>query len=140
MWRIVKNLYLGDARDALDRDLLRGTGITHVLNCAREIPCPFRNEFRYRHLKMTDPDDAFLNEIEGLCRFIRQGRRSGAVLVHCAAGLSRSAATIAAYLCCKGRSLEEALDLMRRRVGESADEFIEPDASFLAQIEEYFDL
>ena len=139
MWRIAKGLYLGDVRDALDRDLLLGWGITHVLNCAREVPCKFRSDFRYCHLRLQDPDEAFQGEIERFCRFIRQGRRSGAVLVHCAAGLSRSAAAITAYLCKRGKTLPEALDVLRRRVGESEREFIEPDPSFLAQIELYFE-
>jgi protein-tyrosine phosphatase len=138
MWRIVRGLYLGDARDALDRELLLGAGVTHVLNCAREVPCQFRGEFRYCHLRMSDPDPAFEGEIERVCRFIRRGRRAGAVLVHCAAGLSRSAAAVLAYLCSRGRSLEESLDLLRRRVGETDEEFVEPDASFLVQIESYF--
>lgn len=139
MWRIARGLYLGDARDALDRDLLLGVGVSHILNCAREAPCQFRSDFRYCHLRLADPDTEFQDVIERLCRFIRRGRRSGAVLVHCAAGLSRSAASIVAYLCSQGRSLEDSLDLLRRRVGETVEEFIEPDAGFLVQIECYFE-
>lgn len=139
MWRIAKNLYLGDARDALDRDFLLGSGVTHVLNCAREVPCRFRSDFRYCHLRLADPDLAFQDEIERFCRFIVRGRRTGVVLVHCAAGLSRSAAAIIAYLCSCGRSVEQSLDLLRRRVGETENDFIEPDASFLVQIESYFE-
>ena len=118
---------------------LTGAGITHVLNCAREVPCSYRGEFRYWHLRLTDPDQAFQDEIERICRFIRRGRRAGGVLVHCAAGLSRSAAAVVAYLCSRGKRLDEALDLLRRRVGEAEVDFVEPDASFLVQLEEYFE-
>jgi hypothetical protein len=44
-----------------------------------------------------------------------------------------------AYLCTRGKSLDDALDWLCRRVGEDGGYFIEPDASFLEQIELYFD-
>src|SRR5947207_7088278 len=71
MWRIMKGLYLGDRRDAHDRHLLVGMGITHILNCAHEVPCWYRRDFRYYHLKLTDPDPEFHEYIEAICRFIR---------------------------------------------------------------------
>ena len=99
----------------------------------------YRTDFRYRHLRFSDPDAAFEGEIDRICQFIRRGRKAGGVLVHCAAGLSRSAATVLAYLCSRGKTLDEALKLLRRRVGESEADFIEPDASFLAQLEVHFE-
>lgn len=138
MWRIGKGLYLGDRRDAADRDMLQQAGITHVLNVAREVPCFHRSSFRYRHYKFTDPDPEFHEYIEKLCKFIHRGRRAGGILVHCAAGLSRSPATILAYLCWRGRALDEAMDLLARKVGEQ-ENFVEPDWSFLEQIELYFE-
>src|SRR5438094_6475192 len=123
----MKGLYLAGRRNALDRHLVVGMGIIHILNCAHEVPCWYRRDFRYYHLKLTDPDPEFHEYIEAICRFIRQGRRAGSVLVHCAAGLSRSPAAILAYVCSRGKRLEEALDLLRDRLGES-DFFIEPDA------------
>jgi hypothetical protein len=139
MWRIARGLFLGDGRDAHDRELLAGLGVTHVLNCAREVPCWHRRHFRYCHLKLTDPDPEFHEFIEKICRFIRRGRRAGGVLVHCRAGLSRSPSAVLAYLCSRGRRLDRALELLRRRVGETDAGFIEPDASFLEQIDLYFE-
>ena len=139
MWRIVKNLYLGDWKDAHDRDLLIRTGVTHVLNCAEEVPCWHPEDFTYCHLQLTDPDPEFHEYIEGLCRFIRRGRKKGGVLVHCRAGWSRSPSAVLAYLCSRGQTLAEALELLRLRVGEENKSFVEPDASFLEQIELYFD-
>jgi hypothetical protein len=34
MWEIRRGLFLGDCRDAHDRELLIGMGITRILNCA----------------------------------------------------------------------------------------------------------
>jgi protein-tyrosine phosphatase len=139
MWEITRGLYLGDFKDAHDRELLAGMGITHILNCAEEVPCWHEKHFRYLHLKLTDPDPEFHEYIDQLCKFIRHARRRGGVLVHCAAGLSRSPSAILAYICSRGKTLDEALDILQRRVGEKDFEFIEPDASFLEQIEIYFD-
>lgn len=138
MWQIMKRLYLGDRKDAHDRDLLESIGITHVLNCAEEVPCWYRRSFRYYHLKLTDPDPEFCEYIAKLCKFIHRGRRAGGVLVHCRAGLSRSPSAILAYLCWRGMELSDALERLRRGVRESDQAFIEPDASFLEQIEVYF--
>jgi len=139
MWRIARGLYLGDHKDAHDQQLLVGMGVSHILNCAREMPCFYRRDFRYLHLKLSDPDPDFQAHIEKFCRFIHRGRKAGGVMVHCRAGLSRSPSAILAYLCWRGRSLDEALELIQARVGESDAQFIEPDPSFLDQIESYFE-
>lgn len=139
MWHIARGLFLGNARSAHDRCLLLGLGVTHVLNCAREVPCWYRTDFRYLHMKMDDPDPTFLERIETMSRFIHRGRKAGGVLVHCRAGVSRSPSAIVAYLCHRGKSIEDALELLRRRVREVDEEFIEPDPSFLAQIELYLE-
>ena len=138
MWRIIRGLYLGDQFDAQNRFLLDDLRITHILNCAVEIPCFFRNDFRYLHLKMNDPDPDFIDHIPRIRRFIRVGRRSGAVLVHCRMGLSRSPSAILAYLCRRGRTLEEGIAILQRGVSED-DGFIEPHPEFLEQLQDYLD-
>lgn len=138
MWRIRRNLFLGDIYTARDRACLEQAGVTHVLNCAAEVPCYHRRQFRYLHVKLTDPDPEFHEVIEPICRFIRRGRRAGGVLVHCRAGLSRSPSAILAYLRGRGATMERALEILRRGTGESLADFIEPDASFLEQIEVHF--
>lgn len=139
MWRIARGLYLGDRKDARDLVLLRGQSITHIVNCAVELPCWYRQELRYLELRLHDPDDRFHDCIKRFCRFIDRGRGSGGVLVHCVAGLSRSPSVILAYLCWRGKSLEEALKILQRSIGESDQEFIVPDSTFLEQIEAYFE-
>lgn len=140
MWRIARGLYLGDRKDAHDRELLVGLGVTHVVNCAREVPSWYRTDFRYLRLKLTDPDPEFHESIEALCKFIHRGRKAGGVLVHCAAGLSRSPSVVLAYLVWRGKDLDDALELLARKVGEAEGySFIEPDPSFLEQIEVHFE-
>jgi protein-tyrosine phosphatase len=138
MWRIIPRLYLGDEHDARNRFVLKDCRITHILNCAREVPCFFKRDFRYWHLKMSDPDPAFIDEIPRICSFIHRGRRAGSVLVHCRMGCSRSPACILAYLCRRGRTLPEALKIVARGVGEE-ESFIEPHEVFLDQLRDYLE-
>jgi protein-tyrosine phosphatase len=137
MWRIARDLYLGDARDARDRSLLEECGITHVLNCAYDVPCYHADRFAYLHLPLADPDPEFADCIADLCDFIAAGLEDGAVLVHCRLALSRSPAAILAYLCHVGMSLEQGLALLRAGVGEK-ENFVAPSEVFLEQVREYF--
>jgi hypothetical protein len=51
-----------------------------------------------------------------LCAFVMQHIKRGCVLIHCAAGLSRSVSACAAYLCrYAGMDLNQALGLIARR-------------------------
>ncbi len=137
MWRIIRNLYLGDEQDSRNRFLLDQYRITHIVNCAAEVRSAFPRDFHYLRLELNDPDPAFVDCIPELCTFIHQGRRQGAVLVHCRMGISRSPAAILAYLCHRKRTLRRALATLKKGVGEE-DDFIEPHEVFLEQLRDYF--
>jgi protein-tyrosine phosphatase len=129
MWQITERLFLGDRDDARDLKLLKDRRLTHVLNCAEEEACHFHGSLRYLHLRMKDPDEAFERLIPRACDFIDEGRTVGGVLVHCSAGVSRSAATVLAWLVCRGRmELNKAAEFLSSRV------LTNPDPSFLRQL------
>eukprot|EP00252_Welwitschia_mirabilis_P005641 TRINITY_DN16143_c0_g2_i2.p1 TRINITY_DN16143_c0_g2~~TRINITY_DN16143_c0_g2_i2.p1 ORF type:complete len:215 (+),score=28.39 TRINITY_DN16143_c0_g2_i2:102-746(+) len=57
-----------------------------------------------------DPSENLLDRLESCLEFINKGRKQGAVLVHCVAGVSRSASMVVAYLMrIENLSLQEAL-------------------------------
>jgi predicted protein tyrosine phosphatase len=134
MWKIIQGLYLGTKADSENVASLEAAGVTHVVNCAAELPCPFEDTFQYLHLRLKDPDDRLGRRLTKALAFIDRGREGGAVLVHCAGAVSRSPAVILAYLCHAGSDLDEAADTIREAVRTR------PNAVFLRQLRDYFGL
>ena len=131
MWEILPDLFLGDRGDACDRDRLQRRGITHIVNCSKELPCYFEGDFKYLWLRMEDPDKRFGEKIPAFCEFIEAGRGQGKVIVHCTGGVSRSPAVILAYLCHLEGSVKSAVDRLSRAVLTGIDEdFLYPLARF----------
>lgn len=139
MWQILEDLYLGDELDAYKKDWLKDYGVTHILNCAAEVNCPYPRDFRYLHLELYDPDAAFIDYIADICDFIDEGRDRGMVMVHCRKGLNRSPSAIIAYLRHLGFNAAQAMQLLEEGVNEGKN-FMPPVDFFLEQIEEYFEL
>jgi hypothetical protein len=69
--KIIDNLYLGDFRAADNPELLRSLNITHIINCAFNLPCKYKEQFTYLHLKLRDePDQIIFPQIENAYEFI----------------------------------------------------------------------
>ena len=128
MIEIMENLYLGNREHARDDGRLVAAGITHIVNCTAELPNYHEERFHYHAMQMTDPDPTFHDRISAACTFIDEGRKSGKVLVHCFAAVSRSPSTILAYLCHQGDTLEQAASRLAAIVWTS------PDVTFLQQL------
>ncbi|URD97805.1 Dual specificity phosphatase, catalytic domain containing protein [Musa troglodytarum] len=75
-------------------------------------------------------DENLLDHLDVCLDFVDQGRKEGGVLVHCFAGVSRSAAVIIAYLMrTEHKSMEDALESLRE-ICES----VSPNDGFLDQL------
>ncbi|KAG7279463.1 hypothetical protein CRUP_038236 [Coryphaenoides rupestris] len=97
---ILPHLYLGAERD-VTQDSLGARGISYVLSVSRCSPQPtFLPASRYLRIPIDDSlRDDLLPWIPAALRFIDGAMSSGgAVLVHCAAGISRSPALAVAYI------------------------------------------
>jgi hypothetical protein len=129
MIQILEGLYLGNRESARDLRLLREAGITHVINCAEELPNYHDGQFTYLALKLRDPDPNLHQHLASVCAFIDNARQQdGRVLVHCFAAISRSPTVILAYLCHQGHSMEAAAVKLADIVWTA------PDELFLAQL------
>lgn len=128
---ILPHLFLGSCSHASDLQGLQACGITAVLNVS-SCPNPFEGLFRYKCIPVEDSQvveiSAWFQEAIGFIDSVKSS--GGRVLVHCQAGVSRSATICLAYLIQSRRvRLEEAFDFVKQRRG-----VISPNFSFMGQL------
>lgn len=107
---ILPGLWIGGQDAARDADFLRRFGITAVLNATQDIPNYFicaRQPPEIEYMRIPVNDSLQEGDIQKMTRymphaasFIYKNRDLGGanVLVHCAAGMQRSASIVALYL------------------------------------------
>jgi hypothetical protein len=88
-------LWLGSGNDAENLEGLQECKITHVLNVADDVPNYFPEQFIYHNLQVADfgADQGITRVFESAFKFVEEVKAhdGGRVLVHCAAGINRSA-------------------------------------------------
>lgn len=97
---IIDNIFLGNAEDSLNYQALKANNITHILTAGIDLPRPYKDSFEYLYFPIydspyTDINPYFCKAIEFI---IDSQRRGGNILIHCAAGISRSASMVISYL------------------------------------------
>ena len=99
MNKICEKLFLGNIKAASDFKELKRLGVTHVLQVASGIEPFFPNDFKYRVVSINDESSqSLIRHFPASIAFIKEGLDKGGVLVHCHAGVSRSATIVIAYL------------------------------------------
>jgi len=133
---IIENqLYLSDSDTAFDKQLLLNNDVTTIINVAAEIQTPFIDDERFSYLviPLRDSVNQILTyeQFMAVFSFIDSSNSNGKkVLIHCQAGISRSATFAVAYVMWKRKmSVDEAIEYVtskRRRVA--------PNFGFLGQL------
>lgn len=99
--RILPHLYLGSQKDVLNKDLMTRNGISYVLNASNSCPKPdFICESRFMRIPINDNYcEKLLPWLDKSIEFIDKAKLSSCqVIVHCLAGISRSATIAIAYI------------------------------------------
>ncbi len=132
MWNVIPRLLIGTNADAADLPALLAAGVSHIVNCAAELPDHHPGRFEYLRINLTDPDDSFRKHIPDICGFIEAGRQFGNVIVHCNGAISRSPAVVLSYLCYRGQTLHDAAEHLSTVLPTR------PNEAFLYQIANQF--
>lgn len=94
--QITDKIYLGNESGAHNQEMLKELKITHILVAGNYLHQKFPKDFKYFKLPLHDkPGQDLFPYLKAASDFIDEGER---VLVHCGAGMSRSASIVIAYL------------------------------------------
>ena len=131
MDKIMDHLYIAGREQASNKSLLEAYKITHVLIVARYVYPEFPDKLKYKAIPADDlPMFDLFKYFEDAIQFIRTGRAKGNVLVHCAAGISRSSTIVIAYVMKEiGMSSKAAIEYVTKRHSITS-----PNAGFITQL------
>jgi len=132
--KIISNLYLGSWEAAQNKHGLKKLGVTHVLTVAQGLQPPYPESFHYKVVEVDDHDsEDLLSHLESCIEFIQEGRQHGGILVHCAAGISRSATVTVGYLMkIQNYTFKQALEFVAKQ-----RPIICPNPGFKKQLMQY---
>ncbi|KAJ0065664.1 hypothetical protein NL108_015189 [Boleophthalmus pectinirostris] len=132
--KVLPGLYLGNIKDAQDKELLKAHNITHILSI-HDNAAPVLEDITYLCISASDHSKQNLTQyFKDSIIFIHESRMKGeGCLVHCVAGVSRSVTLVVAYIMTvTGRGWVESLAAVR-----AARPCAGPNLGFLRQLEEF---
>lgn len=152
--RVLPGLYIGSIDAARNGVALAACGVTHLLTVSKELSEGAEESAAESALQLEgrkqmlvpvadtpNPEDSLLEHFESCCKFIHAARGAGgAVLVHCIAGRSRSAAVVCAYLVWtsylgdggRPRSVQESIWMLRQ-----SRPWAKPNKGFVSQLHDH---
>lgn len=100
---IVPRLWLGNAQAARDEQWLNAQGISVIFNCTKDIPFTHLPVKKYRlpvddNLREEEIRNMTLWSSETVYKILQEYYSGNTILVHCAAGMQRSACAVAMTL------------------------------------------
>jgi hypothetical protein len=137
---ILPGLWLGNRIAALNDQWLRQQNIQAVFNCSKDIPFSPFIQRQYRlpvddNLKDEEIRNMTLWSHEAVYKVLAEYNKGEPILIHCAAGMQRSAAlTAMTLIALKGMSWEQAITYIQ---GIRPIAF-RPSANFKVSIVEFF--
>ena len=116
---IIPRLWLGNKGASMDPEFLRANNITVVFNCTKDLP--FHNSVvkRYRvpvddNLEAVEINNMHSWSPEIIAKLLREYKAGHTILVHCFAGMQRSACVVAMTLIAlTKKTTDEAMAFIR---------------------------
>ncbi|XP_071848538.1 uncharacterized protein [Apostichopus japonicus] len=133
--KILDFLYLGSEWNASNFEEMDKIGIRYVLNISIEIDNFFPHHFTYHNVRLLDNEQAdLLRHWDETYRFLSKARETGTkALVHCKMGISRSAATVIAFVMKEtGWPLDKSFKFVKEK-----RKIVQPNPAFMDQLHEY---
>jgi hypothetical protein len=137
---IVPGLWLGNRTAALDQRWQGEKGIKCVFNCTKDIPFLPTVQRKYRvpvddNLQADEIRNLELWSYEVVYKMTREYQTGQPLLVHCAAGMQRSAACVAMFLMAtRNMNPDQAIEFIRSKRGIA----FRPWANFRPAIEGFY--
>jgi protein-tyrosine phosphatase len=134
--KITSDLYLGGIKPSRDQLVLSRLKITHILDMTKNLGTfpPF-NKIKYLNIPIYDDTRAPLKaELPRAIEFIEKAHRErGTIMVHCAAGISRSSSVVIAHLMVtRNWTYDVAFSFVSKY-----RPIIRPNAGFVEQLQEF---
>jgi len=131
---IISKLFLGSYLTGLNKNFLLQNKVTHILILEKSILPVYPKLFIYHVVHIDDLEvETISNHFDQMAKFISEGIAGGGILVHCAAGISRSPTAVIAYLMkFKRVSFAESYEMVRQKRQE-----IRPNEGFITQLQAY---
>lgn len=134
---VLPYLYIGSRRDACDKNVLASCGVTCIVNATDDCPCQFQEDDSFSYLRIPVKDTWNQNlpsHFNKAFEFINQAKvRGEKVMIHCTAGISRSATITIAYIMNEQRkNLNDAISFVR-----SKRPIIAPNLDFMGELMQF---
>lgn len=129
---ICKGVWIGNFASATNKYELQRLGITHIVVAAYGLWEVYPGDFKYKRIDVIDSNYSsmtkyFADVADYIHELVTSGRK---VLVHCVAGVSRSATLVAAYLILtQGYTADDAVTVIRRSRPQ-----VQPNEAFMSQL------
>jgi dual specificity phosphatase 12 len=128
--KVCPGVYITNYFGAKEYEILKSIGIKQILIVGQELPRHGELHFKVLHIKIRDiPDENIEKYFNVTYDFIRRAP----TVIHCAAGISRSATIVAAYIMRKyGITANDALAKLRM-----IRPIIHPNRGFMKQLQNF---
>ena len=132
---IIDNIYLGDFRTADNIDILKEHNITHIINCAFNLPNKYPEQITYKRLELRDEtDQPIIEKLEEAYQFIKETKDKN-IFVHCVFGKSRSASVVIFYIMKEKKlNFNEAKNFVK-----NIRQIVEPNSGFENELNRYYE-